>query len=133
VVKFIRRLLGLLFKFGFYTKHYKLVYSGEVISWNKLYSQSHWSYRSGLKNKYQKIFATLLLEAKVQVMQEMAIVVFYNNRMDVDNISLTSKWLADTIKDKYLQDDSNKYYKGLMIFHDPDLPKGLLELHITGK
>ena len=132
MIGFIRRILSLLFKFGFYSKHYKITYEGKAVSWNTLYSQGHWKKRSDLKIKYQKIFTILLLEAKVKPMDDFMIVIFYNNRMDVDNVSVNSKWLADVIKGAYVEDDSNDLYRGLMIFHDPSLPKNTIEFHIIG-
>lgn len=132
MVKVIRRLLSLLFIIGLFTKHYKVVYSGEIISFNKLYSGGHWSKRSGMKTKFHKIFDILLLEAKVEPMREMFLAIFYNTRHDCDNIVLTGKFLMDTVKGKYLLDDTSKYYKGIQIIHDSSLPKGTLELHLIG-
>lgn len=130
--KLIRRLLSLLFTLGIFTKHYKIIYNGEIISFNKLYSGGHWSKRSGMKNKYHKIFDILLLEAKVKPMKELFLAIFYNTRHDADNIVLTGKFLMDTVKGKYLVDDTSKYYKGIQIIHDSSLPKGTLELHLIG-
>jgi hypothetical protein len=129
----IRRLLKLLFVFNVYNKHYVLRYDGEVISFNKLYSGGHWSKRSGYKNRFSKIFTLLCLEANVQPMKEMFLVVFYNTRHDADNIVLSAKFLMDAMKGTYIVDDSSKYYKGIQVTHDPDLPKGMLEFHICGK
>jgi hypothetical protein len=133
MAKLIRRLLSLLFTLGIYDKHYKLSWDGDMISMNQLYSQKHWSARSAMKNKYIKIFSTLLLQAKVKPMKEMSIVLFYASRMDVDNCSCGCKFLADAIKLNYLQDDSNKFYKGLFMVHDSDLKKGTYEYHILAK
>lgn len=129
----VRRLLGLLFTLGFYDKHYKLVWDGEMPSLNMLYSQKHWSARSAMKNKYIEIFSTLLLQAKVKPMKEMSIVLFFASRLDVDNAVCGCKFLSDAIKGKYLQDDSTKYYKALFMIHDSNLPKGTYEYHIIGK
>jgi len=132
VSSIVRRILSLLFKLGFFKKHFKLVYDGEVISFNKLYSGGHWSKRSGLKTRFHRIFNVLLLEAKVEPMKEMFLVIFYNTRHDCDNIVLTGKFLLDAMKGKYLVDDTSKYYKGIQIVHDSNLPKGTLELHLIG-
>jgi hypothetical protein len=129
----VRRLLGLLFTLGIYNKHYKIVYDGKMVSTNALYSQKHWAIRSVMKNKYIKLFTTLLLEAKVKPMKEMSIVLFYSSKMDVDNCSTSCKFLADAIKGKYLLDDSSKFYKGLFMIHDSTLPKGRYEYHILAK
>lgn len=129
----IRRLLRLLFTLGFFDKHYKIVWDGDMVSTNSLYSQKHWSARSAMKNKFIKIFSTLLLQQKVKPMKEMIIVLFSNSRMDIDNQSTGCKFLADAIKGSYLQDDSNKFYKGLFMVHDSNLPKGTYEYHIISK
>jgi len=133
VSKLIRRLLGLLFSVGIYDKHYKIVYEGKMVSLNQLYSQRHWSARSTMKNKYVDIFTILLLEAKVQPMKEMSIILFYAGKMDVDNAVVGCKFLADAIKGKYLLDDSSKFYKGLVMVHDSSLEKNTYEYHIIGK
>jgi hypothetical protein len=89
--------------------------------------------RSGIKNKYSKIFAVLMLEAKFKKVDEMSLVLFYNNRMDCDNTFAMLKILADTIKGTYIPDDSNKYYKSCHSVFDNSLPKGTVEFHLIGK
>jgi len=131
--KIVRRLLSLLFTLGVYDKHYKLVWDGEMVSLNQLYSQKHWSARSAMKNKYIKIFTTLLLQAKVKPMRELSIVLFYSSRMDVDNCVCGCKFLSDAVKGKYLEDDSAKFYKALFMIHDSELPKGTYEYHLIGR
>jgi len=66
-------------------------------------------------------------------MKEMFLVIFFNTRHDCDNIVLTAKFLLDTMKGKYIEDDTSKFYKGIQIVHDSELPKGQLEMHILGK
>lgn len=129
----VRRLLSLLFKLKIYSKHFVLKYDGEVVSFNQIYSGGHWSKRSAIKTRFHKIFSVLLLEAKVKPMEEMSMVIFYNTRHDCDNIVLTAKFCLDAMKGVYIKDDNSKYYKGVMIFNDSTLPKGMLELHILGK
>jgi hypothetical protein len=131
--KVIRRLLRLLFTLGVYNKHFVITYTGEVSSMNKIWSSPHWGTRSGIKNKYSKIFSTLMLEEEVKPMQEMVIVLFYQSRVDVDNAIVGCKILADSIKGSYLPDDSNKFYKGLFMIHDPALAKNTYEYHLVGK
>jgi hypothetical protein len=128
----IRRILSLLFTLKIYSKHYTLSYNGEIISFNQLYSGGHWSKRSAMKSKYRKIFEILLLEAKVKPMSEVFLAVFFNTRHDCDNIVLTGKFLLDTMKGKYIPDDTSKYYKGIQIIHDSSLPRGTLEFHLIG-
>jgi hypothetical protein len=129
----VRRLIKLFFKLKIFSKHYVLKYDGKIVSFNELYSGGHWGKRAGIKNTFDKIFTTLLLQAKVKPMTEMCMVVFYCTRHDCDNIVLTVKFCLDSMKGKYITDDTSRYYKGIMIFHDPTLKKGMVELHIIGK
>jgi hypothetical protein len=129
----IRRLIRLLLRFNIFDRHYILKYSGKIISFNQLYSGGHWGKRQGYKNTYGKIFSSLCLAAKIQPMQELFLVVFYNTRHDCDNIVLSAKFLLDVMKGKYITDDSSKYYKGILVHYDSSLPRGVLEFHILGK
>ena len=133
MTKIIRRLLKLLFTLGVYDNHYVITYEGEVTSMNKIWSSPHWGTRSAMKNKYSKIFSTLLMEEEVQPMRELVIVLFFQSRIDVDNAIVGCKVLADTIKGSYLPDVSTKFYKGLFMIHDPNLPKNNYEYHLIGK
>src|SRR5688500_14087172 len=103
----VRRLLSLLFHLGIYNRHYIIKYDGDISSANKIWAGSgHWGARSAMKNKYQKIFSILLLEAKVQVMKEASLIVLFNTRHDVCNLSSVTKVFMDTVKGKYLIDDN---------------------------
>jgi hypothetical protein len=128
-----RRLLSLLFTLGFYKKHYKFFYDGEITSANKIWQSPHWAVRSGIKNKYAKIFTILMLEAKFKKVEEMNLVIFYKSRHDVDNLFALMKIWADSIKGTYIPDDSNKYYKSTHIIYDNSLEKGNVEFHLIGK
>jgi hypothetical protein len=128
-----RRLLNLLIKLGIYQKHYKITYTGDITSANKIYSSQHWSIRSALKNKYSKSFKILLLEARVKKMSELSLFTFYNSRHDVDNLFMLNKVMMDTIKGDYLPEDSSKYYKSTHTIFDSDLPKGTVEFNLVGK
>jgi hypothetical protein len=129
---FIRRILSLLFSLGIYKFHYKVVYSGEVVSTNKFYASPHWSIRSKMKNKYATIFAVLLKEAKVKPMEKMSLVVFCNTRLDIDN-HVMNKFLIDVVKEKYLEEDTTKFYESTHTVHDPSLPKNTIHYHLIGR
>jgi hypothetical protein len=130
---FIRRFLNLLFTVGIYKDHYKISYDGEIASFNQVYSGSHWGKRAAVKNSYSRIFSTLLLEAKVKPMTAISLIVFYNTKHDVDNLSYVMKMLVDTMKGTYIQNDGNKIYQSTHTIHDPSLPKGLVQFHIIGR
>jgi hypothetical protein len=131
--KLIRRLLSLLFTLGIYNKHYTIAYTGEVVSFNQVYSGGHWSKRATVKKGYEEIFTVLLLQAKVKPMTEVSLITFYNSRMDCDNIAYIMKMLVDTLKGKYIQNDGNKFYKSCHTIYDPSLPKGMIQFHLVGK
>lgn len=130
MTEFVRRLLRLLSKV--YKKHYVVTYDGKLISWNTVYDSSHWTHRSKLKNTYHEIFTVLLLKAKVKKVKEFAIVAFYNDNKDVDNVTIMTKWMVDVMKDKYVDNDDSRFYKGLVMFYDPAMKKKSIEIHIIG-
>lgn len=131
--KVIRRLLHLLFILGIYNKHFKFTYNGEITSANKIWESGHWSIRSGIKNQYAKIFTVLMLEAKFKKIDEMSLVIFYKSRHDVDNLFALMKIWGDTVKKRYIPNDTNRYYKSTHIIYDDSLPKGTIEFHLIGK
>lgn len=128
-----RRFLNLLLKLGIYNKQCKLTYTGDITSANKIWESAHWSIRSAVKMKYSKIFTVLLLKEKPKKMSEASLFTFYNSRHDVDNIFCLNKILMDTVKQKYLPDDSTKHYKSTHTIYDSTLPKGTVEFYIVGK
>lgn len=127
----IRRLIGLLFRFGIYKHHYTIKYSGDKVSTNKFYATPHWSVRSKLKNEYVTIFTILLQKENVKKMSKMSLVVFCNTRLDIDN-HIQNKFLVDSMKGTYLPDDTTKCYLSTHTIHDGSLPKGHIEYHILG-
>jgi hypothetical protein len=129
----VRRFIKLLLAFRIFKKQYKVTYQGEMSSLNSVWSSKHWTVRNAIVQKFHKHFAILLLEAQVQKMHEMCIVLFYNSRLDCDNTSVAAKILADTIKEKYIPDDRTEFYKGLALIHDPALPKNTYEFNILAK
>ena len=131
--KLIRRLLSLLFTLGFYDKHYKIVYDGDVASSNKIWESKHWTTRSAIKTKYAKIFTILLLQTKIKPLSEMSLVTFFNTRHDVDNLQAIQKICVDTMKGTYIPDDNTKHFKSTHTIFDNSLPKGVVEMHIIGK
>ena len=109
---------------------YKITYSGEIISTNKFYSSGHWTMRSAFKNKFVKIFSTLLLEAKVKPFESFDLRLVYNSRHDLDNLSMMCKVFTDSLKGKYVKDDTPKYFKSLHISHDNTLAKNTIDFYI---
>src|SRR6478609_6738401 len=99
----IRRLLKLF-------NTYSVIYQGVGVSSNQFYAgasgRNAWRVRSGIKDKYHKIFLILLSAAKLPKIQEYGLVIFYNNKMDTDNvIGGTGKLFLDSLRTKWVQDD----------------------------
>ncbi len=112
---------------------YKVVYHGgkqKLVSNNQFYSAGHWAIRSALKNKWVGIYTTLCLEAKLKPFNTFELRVLYNCRLDPDNCVAQAKFFLDSIKGKYVKDDSSIYLKGLSIHRDESLPKNTVEFYI---
>lgn len=118
----------------------KITYTGPGVSLNKFYSQGHWSTRSNIKKKYRKIFDKLTsTNSKMRWMDRFSLIIFYNSRHDLDNVVGMEKVFVDSIKREYdketgevlrpgfIHDDSKKYYRGLSIFPDENLPNNTFE------
>lgn len=133
IVTIARRFLNLLFAFGVYNKHFKIVYDGDITSANKIWAGGHWGARSAMKNKYRKIFSELLVDAKTKPMNDVSLIVFFNTRHDVCNLSSITKVLMDTVKGQYIPDDNTKHFKASLVAHDSNLAKGTVEFHLIGK
>jgi hypothetical protein len=101
---------------------YTFTYSGPVVSGNATFAGMHWTKRKALTDKWHGIFSRLMESAGVQAMRRFRINLAYNSRHDCDNLMLICKWLADTVKGKYVADDSKKYYRGINIEPKDSLP-----------
>jgi hypothetical protein len=112
---------------------YKITYQGEIVSSNAFYSSKHWSFRSAAKNKFKEIFTILLLQARVKKFSEFSLELEYRSKHDVDNVGIMAKFFADTLKDKYVVDDTPKYFKSLKITYNPSLAKNTIQFLIDAK
>jgi hypothetical protein len=123
-----------------------LVYKGPSVSLNKFYSQGHWGTRSAIKKKYRKIFDEIFSQSpSLKWMDQYFLVIYYNNRCDCDNITGMEKVFIDSLKhetDKetgdvtrqgYVMDDNKKYYRGMCIFPDENLPYNTVEFNLYEK
>lgn len=110
---------------------FKVVYNGKGVSLNDYYSAGHWSKRSNLKNKYKKIFNDLFDTAELEHMNKYSIIIRYNSRHDVDNVTGLEKIFVDTLRETWVREDNKKYYRGYMVFPDEKLPKNTFEFYIV--
>ena len=122
-----------------------LSYKGPSVSLNKFYSQGHWGTRSAIKKKYRKIFDEIFSQSsELKWMDQFFLIIYYNNRCDCDNVTGMEKVFIDALKhevDKegivtrlgFVRDDSKRYYKGMLIFPDDDLPYNTVEFNLFEK
>jgi hypothetical protein len=109
---------------------YKISYTGQLVSSNKFYSSGHWAIRSAIKNKWISIYSALCLEAKMKPFKSFDLRVIFNSRHDIDNVGANIKLLADSLKGKYIKDDSPDYFQSMSIKRDKSLPKNTIEFYI---
>jgi antitoxin component YwqK of YwqJK toxin-antitoxin module len=119
---FIRRFLR-------FFDSYTIRYEGAGISNNEFYAGKHWTVRAGIKKKYAKIFSWLI-KGKAKKYDTIGMVLFYNSRHDTDNVVSLQKLLIDSLKGKYIKDDSTKYMKFTAQVFDPTLPHNTFEFVI---
>ena len=110
---------------------YTFMYTGPVVSQNKTFAGMHWAKRKALTDKWHGIFGKLLVSAGVQPMARFKLHLRYNSRHDADNLVLTCKWLVDSMKGKYVEDDTKKYYRGIAIEPDESLSHNTFVFTIT--
>lgn len=107
------------------------LYLPKTISLNALYAGKHWTFRKKIKDEYKKIVEKELANYDHNTYRYMSISVRYNSRLDVDNNVLVSKFVADTlVANKWILDDSPKYYKSLRIVFDETVEKNYSEVKI---
>ena len=86
------------------------------ISWNKLYSQKHWTYRKKLKDSWRNFFTAKFSEFDKLYAEQFQVTLTVNSRADVDNVGVMAKFAVDSLNNMgWITDDSPKYYKKLTI------------------
>ena len=106
----------------------------KTISLNALYAGKHWTFRKKTKDEYKKIVEKELANYDHNTYRYMSIHIRYNSRLDVDNNVLVSKFVADTlVANKWILDDSTKYYKSLRIVFDETVEKNYCEVKVDLK
>lgn len=123
-------ILGVMGRFRNVDKVFKVVYVGKGVSLNDYYTSGHWSKRANLKNKYKKIFTELLEKSEMEKVDKFSILVRYNSRHDVDNVTGLEKLFVDTLKGTYIKEDDKKFYRGYMVFPDEQLKTNTFEFYI---
>lgn len=111
-------------------KIYKIVYQGKGISLNDYYSAGHWSKRHNLKKKYNPIFEELIENAGVAELNQFSLIIAYNSRHDVDNVTGLEKIFMDTLKNMRVKEDDKRYYRGFMVFPDETLETNTFEFYL---
>ena len=91
-------------------KVYEIVHKGKITSLNDTSGQG-WYIRNKAVKKFKEIFTILMLEAKFKKINKFRLDVRYNSRHDCDNLAFICKTMVDTMKGKYIKDDTKKYYR----------------------
>lgn len=101
-----------------------ITYQGQGISLNDWYSAKggFWR-RKQLKDQYSKIFNELLQKQDIPEIRAFTMQLDFNSRHDTDNTVAMLKMFVDTLKGKYIKEDTKEFYKGLVINYDSRLPK----------
>lgn len=93
-------------------------------SLNRLYSGRHWSIRQREAEYWHMLVQSELRRQKVPkklLNPPVAITLYYNTAMDVDNHGYISKMIVDGMKGYLIEDDRRKYVQYLgQGFHDGD-------------
>ena len=104
---------------------------------NKIYSGKHWNER---KQQAQQVH--LLVRASIRKQHKsvrlfrepVAIRIWYNSRLDIDNHGFLSKMIIDGMKGVLIQDDDRRYVKELVQgFHSWDRNKIIVEVSEYGQ
>lgn len=152
--KLVRRFLKIAVGISVIKKIHIITYTGEIASTNDIYQSRHFGVRLSTERKYSKIFRTLFALHKPPSVNEFGLVIFFNNKMDVCNLSFMQKMFVDSFKKEekwikiknskgevtkkwkelvykgYVENDDQRYFKFMMICPDKDLPKETVEFNI---
>lgn len=121
--KFIFRIISLLRRLGIIKKVITVRHEGKGLSINQFYLQGHWKRRSDLKNEFKGIFEALFAKhEELEWMDEFMLILFFNCRMDTDNTSGMIKIFVDTMKGRFIANDTKKHFPSTAMVYDPELP-----------
>lgn len=109
---------------------YRITYVGKVISMNEMKSD-HWK---KFKKKYDELkgkFSKLIDEKKLPNFSQIELKMFYNGRLDLDNLFASEKGFLDAlVEKKHLPDDVKKYVPKVSAEWAKDLPHNTLIFEI---
>ena len=106
-----------------------MLYEGKSLSLNSFYVGGHFSRRTRIKKEFKGYFKELFERTEGLVfMNKFFLIMYCNNRLDVDNNVGLEKIFMDTLRENgYIKDDNKKHFKGLFIFVDGNLPSNSTE------
>lgn len=105
-------------------------WDGVDISLNKFYSAPHWIIRKKEKDFWKMFFGRMPIESSRKI-DKYQITIYYNSRLDCDNVVLHAKFFCDYLREIGLvEDDSKKFYRGLHIIPDETLGKKHYKLYL---
>ena len=97
-------------------REYEITYQGKIYSINE--RKGFWSH-SKKATHYKRIFAALILEAKIPNFRKIELSLRFNSRHDTVNLAYMRKWFEDTLVALYRIEDDNTNFSGEQI-NTPD-------------
>jgi hypothetical protein len=150
-----RRILRLLEGIRLIRRVHTVTHTGDIMSTNDIYQSRHWGVRNTAEKKFTKIFRKLFSEDTPPKVTEFGLVMFYNNTMDVCNLTFMEKVFVDSFRreievtklkdpttkrvikefreivyEGFVANDDQRYFKFLVICPDKNLPKSTVEFNI---
>lgn len=99
IAKYFRRILRLLEVVGLIKKIHSVKLSGELPSTNIIYQSRHWTVRAKYEEQFTKVFRNEIFKNhRPPKADQFGIVVFYNNKFDVDNVTFIEKVFVDSLR-----------------------------------
>jgi hypothetical protein len=82
----------------------------KIISWNKLYSQNHWSIRSALAEEiHMLVYASIIEQNIKKVKGKVDIHIIAHQKRPIDPDNICSKLYIDGLKGRVIEDDTPEY------------------------
>jgi len=116
---------GALIKTSFTSDEHHLVFkwAGKGLSLNEWYESKHWTQRNKIAEEWHMFFKKFLIQPYPRF-DKYEIILTFNSRLDASNVITKIKLLEDLLqKEKIIENDNNKYCRGLHIIPDLTMKK----------
>jgi len=98
IATLVRRFLKILVGLRCIKEVHSIVHTGDIESTNTIYQSKHFGVRLAAERKFSKIFRKLFTTNPPPKVKEFGLILFYNNGMDVCNLSFMQKMFVDSFK-----------------------------------